>query len=170
MEKTLVEITAEIVKAQASQKIMSADDMKEALRKTFEALRSIKAKEEKEQVTEEKNELAALRAEPIKSIRKNHIINLEDGKKYKQLTPRTLAKFGLTPKEYRKKYGFPTRQPLSAKSLTAKRRKTAKALGLAERMLTARKGKVESAFPENTEQKVDAQDREKSEVELAEGE
>ena len=76
MEKTLVEITAEIVKAQASQKIMSADDMKEALRKTFEALRSIKAKEEKEQVTEEKNELAALRAEPIRSIRKNHIINL----------------------------------------------------------------------------------------------
>ena len=125
-------------------KIMSADDMKEALRKTFEALRSIKAKEEKEQVTEEKNELAALRAEPIKSIRKNHIINLEDGKKYKQLTPRTLAKFGLTPKEYRKKYGFPTRQPLSAKSLTAKRRKTAKALGLAERMLTARKGKERS--------------------------
>jgi predicted transcriptional regulator len=168
MEKTLVEITAEIVKAKAGHTVMSADDMNEALRKTFEALRSIKAKEEKEEVTEEKDELAALRAEPIKSIRENYIINLEDGKQYKQLTARTLAKFGLTPKEYRKKYGLSARQPLSAKSLTAKRRKTAKALRLGERMLTARKGKVESAFPENTAQKVDAQNREKAEVELTE--
>ena len=45
MEKTLVEITAEIVKARANHTVMSADDMNEALRKTFEAWRSVKAKE-----------------------------------------------------------------------------------------------------------------------------
>jgi len=81
-----------------------------------------------------------------KVVRKrNYIVNLEDGKKYKQLTTRTLAKFDLTPAEYRKKWGFSARQPLASKALSAKRRKTAKALGLGERLQEARKAKAAAA-------------------------
>jgi predicted transcriptional regulator len=76
---------------------------------------------------------------------RKYIINLEDGKKYKQLTTRTLAKYGLTPAEYRKKWGFSARQPLAAKALSAKRRKTAKALGLGEKLQKARKAKAAEA-------------------------
>jgi predicted transcriptional regulator len=142
MAKTLTEMTAEIVAAQASHKPMTAEEMDAALRKTFEALQCIQYVEEGKMSLERegmKDELAQLRAEPMKSIQRNCVINLEDGKKYKQLTARTLAKFGLTPREYRRKWGLTTRQPLSAKSLTAKRRKTAKSLGLGERLREARK-------------------------------
>jgi predicted transcriptional regulator len=66
-------------------------------------------------------------------------------KKNKQLTTRTLAKYGLTPAEYRKKWGFSARQPLASKALSAKRRKTAKALGLGERLQEARKAKAAAA-------------------------
>jgi predicted transcriptional regulator len=107
-----------------------------ALKKTFEALKNIKT------IEEGGPEGEAPPVDPKKSIQRNYIINLEDGKKYKQLTARTLAKFGLTPAEYRKKWGFSPRQPLAAKSLSAKRRKTAKALGLGEKLQLARKAKA----------------------------
>lgn len=139
MAKTLTEMAAEIVAAQASHAKMAADEMDSALRKTFEALKSIKA------IEEGGAEPEPAPIDPKKSIQRNYVINLEDGKKYKQLTARTLAKFGLTPKEYRKKYGFSARQPLSAKSLTAKRRKTAIALGLGEKLQKARKAKAKVA-------------------------
>ena len=136
MAKSLTEMAAEIVAAQASHAVMAADDMVGALNKTFEALKNIKT------IEEGGPEAEAPPVDPKKSIQRNYIINLEDGKKYKQLTARTLAKFGLTPAEYRKKWGFSPRQPLAAKSLSAKRRKTAKALGLGEKLQEARKAKA----------------------------
>ena len=136
MAKTLTEMAAEIVAAQASHAVMASDDMVGALKKTFEALKNIKT------IEEGGPEAEAPPIDPKKSIQRNYIINLEDGKKYKQLTARTLAKFGLSPAEYRKKWGFSPRQPLAAKSLSAKRRKTAKALGLGEKLQLARKAKA----------------------------
>jgi predicted transcriptional regulator len=139
MGKSLTEMASEIVAAQASHAVMGADEMVAALKKTFDALRNIKT------IEEGGPEADAPPIEPRKSIQRNYIINLEDGKKYKQLTTRTLAKFGLTPAEYRKKWGFSTRQPLASKALSAKRRKTAKALGLGEKLQKARKAKAAAA-------------------------
>ena len=139
MGKSLTEMASEIVAAQASHAVMGADEMVAALKKTFDALRNIKT------IEEGGPEADAPPIDPRKSIQRNYIINLEDGKKYKQLTTRTLAKFGLTPAEYRKKWGFSARQPLAAKALSAKRRKTAKALGLGEKLQKARKAKAAAA-------------------------
>ncbi len=139
MGKSLTEMASEIVAAQASHAVMGADEMVAALKKTFDALKNIKT------IEEGGPEADAPPIEPRKSIQRNYIINLEDGKKYKQLTTRTLAKFGLTPAEYRKKWGFSARQPLAAKALSAKRRKTAKALGLGEKLQKARKAKAAAA-------------------------
>ena len=87
------------------------------------------------------DELAELRARPAKSIQNRYVVNLEDGRKYRMLTSRTLARFGLTPREYRVKWGLPPGQPLLAKSLLVTRRKTARELGLGERLRAAqRKG------------------------------
>jgi predicted transcriptional regulator len=47
----------------------------------------------------------------------------------------------LTTKEYKKKWGIPLSQPLSAKSLTAKRRKLAQERGLGEMLKKARQKK-----------------------------
>jgi predicted transcriptional regulator len=139
MGKSLTEMASEIVAAQASHAVMGADEMVAALKKTFDALKNIKT------IEEGGPEADAPPIEPRKSIQRNYIINLEDGKKYKQLTTRTLAKFGLTPAEYRKKWGFSARQPLASKALSAKRRKTAKALGLGEKLQKARKAKAAAA-------------------------
>ena len=139
MGKSLTEMASEIVAAQASHSVMAADEMVAALKKTFDALKNIKT------IEEGGPEADAPPVDPRKSIQRNYIVNLEDGKKYKQLTKRTLAKYGLTPAEYRKKWGFSARQPLAAKALSAKRRKTAKALGLGERLQEARKAKAAAA-------------------------
>jgi predicted transcriptional regulator len=139
MGKSLTEMASEIVTAQASHAVMAADEMVAALKKTFDALKNIKT------IEEGGPEADAPPVDPRKSIQRNYIINLEDGKKYKQLTTRTLAKYGLTPAEYRKKWGFSTRQPLAAKALSAKRRKTAKALGLGEKLQKARRAKAAAA-------------------------
>ena len=125
MAKSLTQMAADIVAAQASHVSMSADEMDAALKKVFEALKEIKVIEETPAGEAVDDELARLRANPMKSIQRTYVINLEDGSKYKQLTAKTLAKFGLTAREYRKKWGFTARQPLSAKSLSAKRRKGA---------------------------------------------
>lgn len=139
MGKSLTEMASEIVAAQASHAVMAADEMVAALKKTFDALKNIKT------IEEGGPEADAPPIDPRKSIQRNFIINLEDGKKYKQLTTRTLAKFELTPAEYRKKWGFSARQPLASKALSAKRRKTAKALGLGEKLQQARKAKAAEA-------------------------
>ena len=139
MGKSLTEMASEIVAAQASHAVMAADEMVAALKKTFDALKNIKT------IEEGGPEADAPPVDPRKSIQRNYVINLEDGKKYKQLTTRTLAKYGLTPAEYRKKWGFSARQPLASKALSAKRRKTAKALGLGERLQEARKAKAAAA-------------------------
>jgi len=154
MAKSLTEMAAEIVAAQASHAVMAADDMVGALNKTFDALKNIKT------IEEGGPDADAPPVEPKKSIQRNYIVNLEDGKRYKQLTARTLAKFGLTPAEYRKKWGFTARQPLAAKALSAKRRKTAKALGLGEKLQQARKAKAAAS----AEAKAKAKPKKKAKV------
>ena len=145
MAKSLTQMAADIVAAQASHVSMSADEMDAALKKVFEALKEIKVIEETPAGEAVDDELARLRANPMKSIQRTYVINLEDCSKYKQLTAKTLAKFGLTAREYRKKWGFSARQALSAKSLSAKRRKVAKALGLADKLAAARMARSKAA-------------------------
>jgi len=145
MAKSLTQMAADIVAAQASHVSMSADEMDAALKKVFEALKQIKVIEETPAGEAVDDELARLRANPIKSIQRTYVINLEDGSKYKQITAKTLAKFGLTAREYRKKWGFSARQPLSAKALSAKRRKVAKDLGLADKLAAARMARSKAA-------------------------
>ncbi|MDH3899236.1 MAG: MucR family transcriptional regulator [Deltaproteobacteria bacterium] len=145
MAKSLTQMAANIVAAQASHVSMSADEMDAALKKVFEALNQIKVIEETPAGEAVDDELARLRANPMKSIQRTYVINLEDGSKYKQITAKTLAKFGLTAREYRKKWGFSARQPLSAKALSAKRRKVAKDLGLADKLAAARMARSKTA-------------------------
>ena len=136
MAKTLVEMAAEIIQAQASYSRMTTEEMAAALNKTFEALKAIKDKEEglAEEVAEEK-------ISPKESIQRNKVICLECGKEFKQITKAHLSGHGLTAKEYKQKYGIPMKQALAARNLSAKRRKVAKKLGLGERLAKARRQK-----------------------------
>ncbi|MGD8386679.1 MAG: MucR family transcriptional regulator [Desulfobacteraceae bacterium] len=134
MAKSLYELAAEIVSAQAAVSKLTPEEINELIKTTYDSLKSVKANEEGAEAEE-----AAPAMDPKKSIKQNSVTCLECGKKFKILTKRHLKEHGLTPKEYRKKWGFKARQPLSAKSLSAKRRKVAKEKNLGQRLAEARK-------------------------------
>ena len=74
---------------------------------------------------------------PANSIQNDKVICLECGAEMRQLTSKHLVSHGMSQKEYRKKYGFTMRTPLSAKSLTKARSKAAKKRGLPEKLKKA---------------------------------
>lgn len=70
-------------------------------------------------------------AVPVKrSVFKDYIICLEDGQKFKSLKRHLRAKYGLSPEEYRAKWGLPTDYPMVAPGYSEKRSKLAKKMGL----------------------------------------
>lgn len=69
-------------------------------------------------------------AVPVKkSVTDQFIISLEDGKKYRMLK-RHLSKLGMTPDDYRKKWGLPADYPMTSPAYSAKRSQLAKDSGL----------------------------------------
>ncbi|MFN3433914.1 MAG: MucR family transcriptional regulator [Sphingomonas sp.] len=83
---------------------------------------------------------------PRKSLSsKDHIISLIDGKPYKTLR-RHLATHGLTPAEYRERYGLKPDYPMVAENYSESRRAMAKKIGLG-RKPGARKGDGGTAAP-----------------------
>ena len=151
MAKTLTEIAAEIVAAQVGSTSMTSEEVGEALKSVFKVLVQLRVSEggEEAKILAEASGilaedgvsdlLADLRQRPLRSIRKNKVICLECGAEFKQLTKGHLREHGMDAKEYRKKYGFKARQPLSAQSLSAKRRQSAKDRNLGEVLKEARK-------------------------------
>ena len=65
-----------------------------------------------------------------KSVTPEYIICLEDGKKLKMLKRYLRTAYGLTPDEYRKKWGLPPDYPMVAPSYAARRSEFAKKIGL----------------------------------------
>ena len=67
---------------------------------------------------------------PKRSIFPDHIICLEDGKKFKSLKRHLRTDFGLSPDEYRAKWGLPADYPMVAPNYSATRSALAKSSGL----------------------------------------
>jgi predicted transcriptional regulator len=68
---------------------------------------------------------------PIKkSISNDYIVCLEDGKKLKMLRRHLKRAFGMTPEQYRSRWGLPSDYPMVAPSYAAKRSELAKKMGL----------------------------------------
>lgn len=145
MSKTLVEMTAEIIQSQISSKQMSTEEIKVALNDTFKALKGLQDAELGGTAGLEAGDTENPSLDPKKSIQKNKIACLECGQEFKMLSPKHLKSHDLTSKEYRKKFGFSTRQPLCAKALSDKRSLASKERGLPENLrkaIEARKKKV----------------------------
>ncbi|RWE12556.1 MAG: MucR family transcriptional regulator [Mesorhizobium sp.] len=65
-----------------------------------------------------------------KSVTPDYIISLEDGKKFKSLKRHLSTHYGLTPDEYRAKWGLPADYPMVAPNYAAARSALAKTMGL----------------------------------------
>ncbi len=80
-------------------------------------------------------------AVPIKkSVTANYVVCLEDGKRHKMLRRHLAAAHGLTPAEYRKRWGLPADHPIVAPNYAKQRSEMAKKIGLGK-MRQARKAK-----------------------------
>ncbi len=166
MSKKLIEIASEIVQTQVALTSMSATDIASSLREVFSTLYELQKAEARgielppaaevagEALTEEKPVLS-----PQNSIQNDKVICLECGAEMRQLTSKHLVSHGMSQKEYRKKYGFSMRTPLSAKSLTKARSKAAKKRGLPENLkkaIEARKQGKTAASTQVTTETADA--------------
>ncbi|RWA58087.1 MucR family transcriptional regulator [Mesorhizobium sp.] len=65
-----------------------------------------------------------------KSVTPDYIICLEDGKKFKSLKRHLSTHYGVTPDEYRAKWGLPADYPMVAPNYAAARSALAKTMGL----------------------------------------
>ena len=66
---------------------------------------------------------------PKRSIYPDYIICLEDGKRFKSLRRHLSSDFGMTPDEYRSKWGLPADYPMVAPNYAAARSELAKKMG-----------------------------------------
>ena len=117
----------EIVKAQASVRTMTDDEITSMLRNVAAG---IQAAAEAEAAPTDAPTPAM---DPSKAVKESSVVCLECGKSFKVLTKKHLAAHNLTPEEYRSKYGYKKGAPLAAKSLQRERRKKMKDMRLWER-------------------------------------
>ena len=65
-----------------------------------------------------------------RSVQHDYIVCLEDGKRLKMLKRYLRARFGMTPEEYRRRWGLPADYPMVAPVYAARRSDFAKKIGL----------------------------------------
>jgi predicted transcriptional regulator len=113
----------EIVKAQASVRTMTEEEITSMVRKLSQGIRAVAEDTHPES-------LDAAACAPQKSIREKSIICCVCGKSFKILTKKHLGSHDLTAAEYRQKFGYKKNAPLVCKSLQRERRKKMKEMEL----------------------------------------
>ena len=109
----------DVVKAQAGVRNMTEDEITSMVQSIADRLRGVESHVESEQGRGQQEPAV----DPKKAIREKSVICLECGKSFKILSKRHLAQHGLTPQEYKEKWGFKKNQSLVAKALSRQRRK-----------------------------------------------
>jgi predicted transcriptional regulator len=123
MSDQLLSLAAQIVSAHVEHNIVPVKDLPALIQSVYATL----AQPEVQAPEPEKREPAV----PIKkSVFADHIVCLEDGKKLKMLKRHLHTSYGLTPEQYRAKWGLPANYPMVAPNYAEKRSTLAKAIGL----------------------------------------
>lgn len=122
-DENVVELTASVVSAYVSNNSISSFDLPGLIASVHASIRGLSAP-----AVQEAEKLVP----PVsikKSVTPDYLISLEDGKRYKSLK-RHLSGRGLTPAEYRAKWGLPQDYPMVAPNYAAQRSELAKSMGL----------------------------------------
>ncbi len=136
-ERDMMGFTAEIVTSYVSAHKMTPSDLTGLINQVHAALSSVGNGKSEPQDLEP--------AVPIKnSVKPDHIVCLEDGKKFKTLKRHLRTTFNMTPEEYRAKWGLRHDYPMVAPAYAAKRSELAKSMGLG---FSRQKAKAAKALP-----------------------
>ena len=137
-----VELTADIVSAYVTNNSVAATDLPKLIQQVHDALTQAATG-----VSSEPPPAPLTPAVPVKkSVTADYLISLEDGRKYKSLK-RHLNTRGMTPDEYRSKWGLQKDYPMVAANYSAQRSSLAKTLGLGRGGRTASASTTEAAAP-----------------------
>lgn len=124
---SFIELTANIVSAYVSNNPVPAADIPTLINQIHSALMQLSAGR------------ADVAAEPLrpavsikKSITPDHLVCLEDGKKFKSLRRHLRSQYNMTPEQYREKWGLPPDYPMVAPNYAAARSQLAKQMGLGQ--------------------------------------
>ncbi|MBV8564183.1 MAG: MucR family transcriptional regulator [Methylobacteriaceae bacterium] len=133
-----IEMAAEIVAAFVSHNSLPVSDLPALIQSVHASLEKIRTGGPSQPVEEPK-----VPAVPIKkSVTNDFIICLEDGKKFKSLKRHLSTAYGLSPDEYRAKWGLRPDYPMVAPAYASARSALAKEMGLGQkRKATGRAGR-----------------------------
>ncbi|PZV34010.1 MucR family transcriptional regulator [Mesorhizobium kowhaii] len=120
----LIELTAEIVSAYVSKNAVPATSLHDLIESINTSLSKIG------QPAEPEKPALSPAVNPKRSVFPDYIICLDDGKKFKSLKRHLSTHYGLSPDEYREKWGLPRDYPMVAPNYAAQRSALAKSSGL----------------------------------------
>jgi predicted transcriptional regulator len=121
----LTELAAEIVSAYVSNNSLQVSDLSKLIGEVHRALSSSLAG-----TVEAKQEPLTPAANPKRSVHPDHIVCLEDGKKFKSLKRHLRIHHEMSPEQYREKWGLPHDYPMVAPNYAQARSTLAKKMGL----------------------------------------
>jgi predicted transcriptional regulator len=120
----LLRMTAEVAAAYVGNNALPADQLPDVIKTIYSSISAL----------DSGAPIGASGLKPIvpikKSIAPDYIICLEDGKKLKMLKRHLRTSYGMTPEEYRIKWGLPADYPMVAPNYAAQRSAFAKKIGL----------------------------------------
>jgi predicted transcriptional regulator len=125
--KNFIDLTTTIVSAYVSNNPMPASDIPALIGQIHAALLK---------VSTGRTELPLEPAKPAvpvkKSMTADYLICLEDGKRFKSLKRHLRTRYGMTPEQYRDKWGLPPDYPMVAPNYAVARSQLAKKMGLGQ--------------------------------------
>ena len=123
--RDLLRLTTEIVASFVGGNTVAASDLPTLITSVVQALRLAGHAEPAREPD------APIPAVPIKkSVGRDHVICLEDGKKLKMLKRHLATRYQMTPAEYRQRWGLPKDYPMVAPAYAEARSQLAKSIGL----------------------------------------
>jgi predicted transcriptional regulator len=125
--KNFIDLTTTIVSAYVSNNPMPASELPALIGQIHAALL---------RVSTGRAELPLEPAKPAvpvkKSMTADYLICLEDGKRFKSLKRHLRTQYGMTPEQYRDKWGLPPDYPMVAPNYAVARSQLAKKMGLGQ--------------------------------------
>jgi predicted transcriptional regulator len=122
-----IELTASIVSAYVSNNSVPAADLPALIGQVHSALTRVSSGHGEVSLQPPKPAVAVK-----KSITPDHIVCLEDGKKFKSLKRHLRTQYNMTPEQYREKWGLAPDYPMVAPNYATARSNLAKQMGLGQ--------------------------------------
>jgi predicted transcriptional regulator len=123
-QEAIITLTADIVSSHVANNKVEVNDVPRMVQLVHDALADLGQPQEKRPA--EKVPVVSVRA----SVKPDHIVCMECGKKQKMLKRHLQTAHGMSADEYRKDYGLPADYPMVAPNYSDQRRDLAKAIGL----------------------------------------